>query len=93
MADIRRVSRATLTSTEILRELDTGTRVVIEVELLGRTMEMTVRKREETYYCDTPVKLLTYDSREEMRNCLERYRLARSDGDPEGSGLEDGDRP
>lgn len=85
MTDTRRVSRKELTSKEIVRELEAGNRVVIELEVLGATMRMAIREREGTYYCDTPVKLLTFESREELRICLERYRLARPDSaSPEG---------
>lgn len=76
-----RVSRGEATSSEILEHLDARRRVIIEVEVLGRTMEMTTRRQGGTYYCDTPVKLLTYETEEEMRACLERYRLAESDTD------------
>ena len=78
MAETIHVARADLTSTEVLRELDNGNRVVIESEFLGKTMRMAIREQSGTYYCDTPVKLLTYENREEMQNCLERYKLARA---------------
>lgn len=80
MAETLRISRKELTSVEVLDELEEGRRVVIEVEVLGRTMEMTIRRGEEEYYCDTPFKLLTYDDRSAMRTCLERYGLARPEG-------------
>ncbi|WP_233710675.1 hypothetical protein [Natronococcus pandeyae] len=38
---------------------------------------MALRRQEGTYYCDTPMKLLTSETDGEMRTCLERYRLAR----------------
>ncbi|WP_408960495.1 hypothetical protein [Natrinema sp. 74] len=47
---------------------------------------MVIRKHDETYYCDTPVKLLKYGTTEEMRSCLERYRLATSDREPDVAG-------
>lgn len=78
MTDIIRVGRKDLTSTEILDAVDVGNRVVIEIEFLGATMRMAIRKRDGTYYCDTPVKLLTYDTEAEMRTCLERYNLAKT---------------
>lgn len=71
------VSRKDLTSGEIIRELADGNRVIIEVEILGKTLKMALRRQNGTYYCDTPMKLLTFESEEEMRTCLERYRLAR----------------
>ncbi|MDJ1431473.1 hypothetical protein [Halostagnicola sp. A-GB9-2] len=78
MTDILRVGRKDLTATEILDAVDLGNRVVIEIEFLGATMRMAIRKRDGTYYCDTPVKLLTYDTEEDMRTCLERYKLAKA---------------
>ncbi len=80
MSEIVRVGRGERTASEILSDLDDGRRVIIEVELLGRTIELSIRKRESTYYCDTPMKLMRYDSRDGMRTCLERYRLAKRDG-------------
>ncbi|MHC3439275.1 hypothetical protein ACYJ1Y_14575 [Natrialbaceae archaeon A-gly3] len=77
MTETLHISRKDLTSGEIIRELEAGKRVIIEVEVLGATMKMSLRRRKGTYYCDTPVKLLTYDTEDEMRRCLERYRLAR----------------
>ena len=88
MTDVLRVSRKELTSTEVLAELKRGNRVIVEVDLLGVTMNMALRRRAGTYYCDTPVKLLTYETDEEMRTCLERYRLARSESDDEPTGDE-----
>lgn len=78
MTDTLRVGRKDLTASEILDAVDLGNRVVIEVEFLGATMRMAIRKRDGTYYCDTPVKLLTYDNEEEMRKCLKRYKLAKA---------------
>lgn len=75
------ISRGEATSSEILKHLDAGRRVIREGEVLGRTMEMTTRRQGGTYYCDTPVKLLAYETEEEMRACLERYRLAEPDTD------------
>lgn len=83
MAETLYVDRKDLTSGEILRELEEGNRVIIQVEVLGTTLNMAVRRQEGTYYCDTPMKLLTYETEEEMRTCLERYRLARPEPDGE----------
>ncbi len=78
-----RVNRNELTSQEVLDLLDRDERVIIEVEMIGTTMEMAIRKHEDVYYCDTPVKLLTYETESAMQTCLERYRLAKSsDGEP-----------
>jgi len=66
------VGRKELTSAEV----EAGNRVVIEVEMVGTTARMAIRNRAELYYCDTPIKLLTYESEEELQHCLERDRLA-----------------
>ncbi len=71
------VGRKELTSGEVLAEVEAGNRVVIEVEMMGATVRMAIRKRADVYYCDTPIKLLTYESEEELQHCLERYRLAK----------------
>lgn len=86
MAETIRIDRKELTAEEIVRELDRGNRVIIDVEILGKSLTMALRRRAGTYYCDTPMKLLTYERRDAMRACLERYRLARAGGDgAEGS--------
>ncbi|TYL38538.1 hypothetical protein CV102_12110 [Natronococcus pandeyae] len=72
-----RLGRKGRTSTEIIRELEQGNRVIVDVEVLGKTLRMALRRQEGTYYCDTPMKLLTSETDGEMRTCLERYRLAR----------------
>lgn len=77
MTETIRIGRKDRTSTEIIRELKQGNRVIVDVEVLGKTLRMSLRRQEGTYYCDTPMKLLTYETDEEMRTCLERYRLAR----------------
>lgn len=82
------VNRKDLTSGEIIHELEQGNRVIVEVDVLGASMKMALRRRDGSYYCDTPIKLLTYETEAEMRRCLERYRLAR----PDPTGATDGDR-
>ncbi|SIS13480.1 hypothetical protein [Natronorubrum thiooxidans] len=81
MTDTHYIERKDLTATEIIDAVDAGSRIVIEIEFLGKPIRMAIRKRNETYYCDTPVKLLTYDTEAEMRTCLERYRLAKPEGE------------
>ena len=74
-----RVTAGELTSPEISSKLEAEHRVIIEVGVLGMSVDMVIRKTAGTYYCDTPVKLPRYDTEDEMKRCLERYRLA----DPE----------
>jgi len=77
MTEIRRISRKEATATEVLDVVERGGRVIIELTMLGRTMELAIRETEGTYYCDTPVKLLAHESRDELRECLERFNLVR----------------
>ncbi|WP_306052834.1 hypothetical protein [Natronococcus wangiae] len=79
MSETIRIDRKDLTSEEIVRELDKGNRIIVEVEILGKSLNMALRRQKGTYYCDTPMKLLRYETRDEMRTCLERYRLARAE--------------
>ena len=81
MSTIKRASCEELTATEILDVLEDGGRVIIGVSILGRTTNVVIRKHEDTYYCDTPMKLLTHDSSEELRDCLEQFRLAKRESD------------
>ncbi|RQH01502.1 hypothetical protein EA472_08325 [Natrarchaeobius oligotrophus] len=81
MVETIRVDRKELTADEILRELERGNRVIVDVDILGRTMNVAIRRRGGTYYCDTALKLLRDESDGEMRTRLERYRLARPTGD------------
>ncbi len=80
MADIVHASRRELTAEEVLDVVERGGRVVIELSLLGATMRVVIRERDGTYYCDTPMKLLTHETGEALARCLERYRLVSADG-------------
>lgn len=55
---------------ELLDALESGRRVVVRTEFLGNEHEVTLRRDGETYYCDTPTRLHTHESPEEMRECL-----------------------
>ncbi|RQH02012.1 hypothetical protein [Natrarchaeobius oligotrophus] len=77
MTETKRVSRKDLTAAEILDVIEDGGRVVIELSVLGRSTDVVIRERDGTYYCDTAMKLLVHESREELRECLERFQLAR----------------
>jgi len=93
MAELVTVARQELTAGEILDILEDGDRVRIEVSMLGKSMEMVVREHAGTYYCDTPMKLVKHDTREGFRNCLEKFRLAKSDGPSDGTSGDVGDLP
>ena len=70
-----RISRKEFSSEEILDYLDDGQRVIVTMGKLGVEKEVTLRKSDAEYVCDTGFKLLTYDDREGMKNCIERLRL------------------
>lgn len=77
MSDIKHISRKELTSIEVLDILADGGRVVIELSVLGRATKVVIRQHGGTYYCDTPMKLMKYESEEELQDCLERFRLTK----------------
>ena len=72
------ISRKELSTDEVLAQLDEGSRVVVTAEVLGVKKEFTLHKSADTYVCDTGFKLLSYEERDGMRQCIERLRLATS---------------
>ncbi len=74
-----RVSRKEFSSEEVLDSLDDGRRVIVKMGKLGIEKEVTLRKSDEEYVCDTGFKLMSYDNRKDMKNCIERLRLTSSD--------------
>ena len=71
-----RVDRKEHSSDAIVEHLDAGHRVVVTVSALGIEREVTLRKNDGEYICDTGLKLMSYDDPGEMKNCIERLRLA-----------------
>ncbi|TQQ81037.1 hypothetical protein EGH24_07765 [Halonotius terrestris] len=59
-----------LTADEILAELRDGRRILVSVELLGSSKEISLRYDGETYYCDTPTQLHKHSDEEGMRDCI-----------------------
>jgi hypothetical protein len=59
------------TSDELLSVLDDDQEVNLEVGSADSTHSVTLRKQGDTYYCDTSVKLYSYESHEELLSCLE----------------------
>ena len=84
MSIIKEITRKELTAVEIVDIVESGGRVVIELSVLGKTTRVVIRRQGGTYYCDTPMKLLTFDNEHELRNCLERFKLAKRDIDGDG---------
>ncbi|GAB7092373.1 hypothetical protein JCM18237_26440 [Halorubrum luteum] len=70
-----RVSRKEFRSGEVLDRLDDGQRVFVTVETFGVSRDVALRKNENGYVCDTGMKLLTYEDRDGMRQCIDRLRL------------------
>lgn len=60
----------------LLAALDDGRRVVVRTEFLGEPHEVTLRRDDDHFYCDTPTRLHKHDSREEMRACIEKQGYA-----------------
>jgi hypothetical protein len=75
------ISRKEFSSDEVLEYLDEGRRLIVTIGKLGVEKEVILRKTNEEYVCDTGVKLLTYDERDGMKQCIERLRLTTSDSD------------
>lgn len=73
-----RINRKEYSAEEILERLDSGERITVAIEALGIEREITLRKNDGEYVCDTGLKLMSYDDRNGMKNCLERLRLVDS---------------
>lgn len=70
-----RISRKEFSSEEVLDYLDDGRSVIVTMGKFGVEKEISLRKSDEEYVCDTGVKLLSYDDRDGMRECIERLKL------------------
>lgn len=71
MAEPLRVQPGELPAEELIELLDAGRRVMIEVEVVGTTREIALRRRSGVYYCDTPTTLHTHETRAGIEECLE----------------------
>ena len=79
VTEIVTVQQGELTAAEILSIVDDGGRVNIETSVVGTTMDVMIRKQNGLYYCDTPTKLLTHESKTDAATCLIENNLARAD--------------
>ena len=79
MPQIERVSRKELTANEVIDIVEAGGRVVIDLSVIGATMQLVIRKSDGVYYCDTPMKLMSHEDPDDLRACLEQFRLVRQD--------------
>ena len=77
MSSITTVARNELTAPEIIDIVNDGGRVIIEQSILATSVRLVIRYQDGTYYCDTPMKLMKHETEEELRDCLERYRLTK----------------
>lgn len=64
------VEAGTHTTEELLSRLESGERLVVRMEVLGSTEEITLRFDGEIYYCDTPTRLHEHTSADEMATCM-----------------------
>jgi hypothetical protein len=76
MAEPLTVEAGELAAGELLEALEAGRRVLVTTEFLGAEHTVTLRRDGDTYYCDTPTRLHTHDSVEEMRECIEKQGYA-----------------
>lgn len=74
-ADPIKIARKELSSEEVLDRIEDGQRVIVTVGTLGVEKDVVLRKTERGYVCDTGFKLLTYDDREGLQQCIERLQL------------------
>jgi hypothetical protein len=70
-----KISRKELSSDEVIELVKTGQRVIITVEMVGIERDVTLRKTDGKYVCDTGFKLMNYDDQEGLKACIERLRL------------------
>lgn len=71
-----RIDRKEHTAEEVIDYIDADKKVAVTVEVLGIERDVVLRKRDDEYVCDTGIKLLTYDTRQGMTDCLERLQPA-----------------
>lgn len=72
MGDTLEVTAGELGISELLSEIQEGTRVIVRTEFLGSEHEVALRHDGDIYYCDTPTRLHKHETEEEMATCLRR---------------------
>ena len=78
---IVRVDAGELTADEIIDALESGSRVIVTVDLFGSTTDIALRHDGEVYYCDTPTRLHKHRLESEMRSCIERMGYGKTNDD------------
>lgn len=81
--ELVRVRAGELTADEIITALESGSRVIVAIEMFGSTTDIALRHDGEVYYCDTPTRLHKHRTEAEMRSCIERMGYGRDEGDAE----------
>ena len=72
MTEPLRIEPGELSATEILDELAAGRRILVAVDMLGQSKEISLRYDGEIYYCDTPTRLHKHSDKDEMQACIEQ---------------------
>jgi len=67
----RRAVAGELTTSELMAIIESGTSVIMQAEVMGRTHTVTLRLSDGTYYCDTPTNLHRHTDPAEMITCIE----------------------
>ena len=70
MAEPLRIDPGDRTADEIIDALNEGRRILVTVEMLGRSHEICLRYDGTHYYCDTPTRLHKHSDEGEMRACI-----------------------
>lgn len=71
-----RITDPEFTAEEVLELLDAGNRVLLTSEIVSPSTDVSIRKRDGEYLCDTGIKLLQHADREEMKRCIEGLQLS-----------------
>ena len=74
-----RISRKEFTSQEVLDRIESGQRIIVTIDVFGSSKEITLRKTDDKYLCDTGLKLMSYEDRDGLKTCIERLRLVEDD--------------
>lgn len=80
MTEPLRTTPGELSADEVVAALDSGRRVLIDVEIAGAEKQVVLRRRGDVYYCDTPTTLHTHETESGIRGCLEGQGYVRPGG-------------
>lgn len=74
-----KISRKEFSSAEVIEWVEEGQRVVVTIDVLGVERDVTLRKTDDEYVCDTGLKLMNYDDQAGLKTCIERLQLTDSE--------------